>query len=68
MRTQKKHQLQQLRRWRQIYDLGFHQGKTIATVDLAVANNVPVNWVMANAAPDTLPKSVKPVKPRRKNV
>jgi hypothetical protein len=59
---------QQLRRWRQIYDLGFHQGKTIATVDLAVANNVPVNWVMANAAPDTLPKSVKPVKPRRKNV
>ena len=59
---------QQLRRWRQIYDLGFRQGKTIATVDLAVANNVPVNWVMANAAPDTLPKSVKPVKPRRKNV
>ena len=59
---------QQLRRWRQIYDLGFRQGKTIATVDLAVANNVPVNWVMVNAAPDTLPKSVKPVKPRRKNV
>lgn len=59
---------QQLRRWRQIYDLGLHQGKTIATLDLAVANNVPVNWVMANAAPDTAPKSVKPVKPRRKNV
>jgi cell division septal protein FtsQ len=59
---------QQLRRWRQIYDLGLHQGKTIATVDLAVANNVPVNWVMANAAPDTAPKSAKPVKPRRKNV
>ncbi len=59
---------QQLRRWRQIYDLGLRQGKTIATLDLAVANNVPVNWVMANATPDTAPKSVKPVKPRRKNV
>ena len=59
---------QQLRRWRQIYDLGFRQGKTIATLDLAVANNVPVNWVVANAAPDTTPKSVKPVKTRRKNV
>ncbi|MGC9940358.1 MAG: FtsQ-type POTRA domain-containing protein [Verrucomicrobiota bacterium] len=59
---------QQLRRWRQIYDLGFRQGKTIATLDLAVANNVPVNWVMANTAPDTAPNSVKPVKTRRKNV
>jgi cell division septal protein FtsQ len=59
---------QQLRRWRQIYDLGFRQGKTIATVDLAVANNVPVNWVVASAAPETTPKSTKPFKPRRKNV
>jgi cell division septal protein FtsQ len=59
---------QQLRRWRQIYDLGLRQQKTIASVDLAVANNVPVNWVVANAAPETMPKSVKPVKTRRKNV
>ena len=59
---------QQLRRWRQIYDLGLRQGKTIASLDLAVANNVPVNWVVANAAPDTAPKSAKPVKTRRKNV
>jgi cell division septal protein FtsQ len=59
---------QQLRRWRQIYDYGFREGKTIATLDLAVANNVPVNWVVANAAPDTAPKSVKPVKTRRTNV
>jgi cell division septal protein FtsQ len=60
---------QQLRRWRGIYDLGMRQGKTIASVDLAVENNVPVNWVMANATPDAAPKpSAKPVKPRRKNV
>ncbi|HEY4414698.1 MAG TPA: FtsQ-type POTRA domain-containing protein [Verrucomicrobiae bacterium] len=58
----------QLRRWRGIYDLGARQGKIIAAVDLAVENNVPVNWVMANAAPDAPPKPVKIIKPRRKNV
>ena len=66
---------QQLRRWRQIYDLGVQQGRMIASLDLAVGNNVPVNWVMANAAPATVPnavsnptKPVKPIKPRRRNV
>ncbi len=60
---------QQLRRWRQIYDLGASQQRAIASVDLAVANNVPVRWMLASAAPVTLtPKAVKPVKNRRKNV
>ncbi len=60
---------QQLRRWRQIYDLGVRQQRAIASVDLAVANNVPVRWMLASAAPVTLtPKAVKPVKNRRKNV
>ncbi len=60
---------QQLRRWRQIYDLGVRQQRAIASVDLAVANNVPVRWMLASAAPLTLtPKAVKPVKNRRKNV
>ena len=60
---------QQLRRWRQIYDLGMSQQKAIAAVDLAVANNVPVRWMLASAAPATVtPKAVKPVKIRRKNV
>ena len=60
---------QQLRRWRQIYDLGASQQRAIASVDLAVANNVPVRWMLASAAPVTLtPKAVKPVKYRRKNV
>jgi len=60
---------QQLRRWRQIYDLGASQQRAIASVDLAVANNVPVRWMLASAAPVTLtPKAVKPVKSRRKNV
>ena len=60
---------QQLRRWRQIYDLGVRQQRAIASVDLAVANNVPVRWMLASAAPVSVPpKAVKPAKTRRKNV
>ena len=60
---------QQLRRWRQIYDLGLSQQKSIATADLAVANNVPVRWMMASAVPATVtPKAAKPSKNRRRNV
>jgi len=59
---------QQLQRWRQIYNLGLQQQKTIAAVDLAVANNVPVRWMMASAVPAVTPKTVKPPKTRRKNV
>ena len=59
---------QQFRRWRVIYDLGLRQQKNIATLDLAVANNLPVRWMVASALPVTQPKAVKPSKPRRKNV
>lgn len=58
---------QQLRRWRQIYDFGLHQQHSIASADLAVANNVPVRWMLAGSAPVTAPK-VKTLKPRRNNV
>ncbi|HEV2691963.1 MAG TPA: FtsQ-type POTRA domain-containing protein [Verrucomicrobiae bacterium] len=57
----------QLRRWRQIYDLGMRQQRTIASVDLAVANNVPVRWMLASTAPVAAPKP-KPLKNRRNNV
>jgi hypothetical protein len=59
----------QLRRWRQIYDWGFQQRKTIATLNLALENDIPVNWVLANPTPTI--NNFKPVKPskfRRKNV
>jgi hypothetical protein len=58
----------QLRRWREIYDWGLRQGKTIASADLAVANNVPVHLLAATTSPDTVPKSAKPLKARRRNV
>src|SRR5260221_4788950 len=36
---------QQLGRWRKIYDLGMSKNQTIASLDLAVGNNVPVRWM-----------------------
>lgn len=62
------HVEQQLQRWQQIFNYGLQQQKTIAAADLAVANNVPVRWMTASAAPIVTPKTVKPLKSRRKNV
>jgi cell division septal protein FtsQ len=60
---------QQLRRWRQIYDYALSRKSNIASVDLAVANNIPLHLVMASAAPEIVtPKALKPLKNRRKNV
>ncbi|HEY1717176.1 MAG TPA: FtsQ-type POTRA domain-containing protein [Verrucomicrobiae bacterium] len=59
---------QQLARWRKIYDLGMSQNKMIATLDLAVANNVPVRWAENNSAPIAVPKIFNPKNSRRKNV
>jgi cell division septal protein FtsQ len=58
---------QQLGRWRKIYDLGMSKNKMIASLDLAVANNVPVRWAEIISAPVT-PKNSKPAHIRRKNV
>lgn len=58
----------QLQRWQQIYNLGLQQQKSIAAVDLAVANNVPLRWMTASAVPGATTKTVKPLKTRRKNV
>jgi cell division protein FtsQ len=58
---------QQLARWRKIYDLGMSKNKMIASLDLAVANNVPVRWAEIVSVP-VVPKNFNPVKTRRKNV
>ncbi|HVU28236.1 MAG TPA: FtsQ-type POTRA domain-containing protein [Verrucomicrobiae bacterium] len=58
---------QQLARWRQIYDLGQRNHKMIMTLDLAVANNVPVRWAEMDSMP-VAPKKVNPKNSRRKNV
>jgi len=59
---------QQLRRWREIYDLAQSRNKVIVSLDLAVANNVPVRWMEAGAAPLAAPKNPTPAPLRRKNV
>ena len=59
---------QQLRRWREIYDLGQRMNRAIAAVNLAVSNNVPVRWMEAVAAPATLQGQNNPPPVRRKNV
>jgi cell division septal protein FtsQ len=60
---------QQLARWRKIYDWGMSQNKMIASLDLAVANNVPVRWTENNLIP-AVPKNSnpKPAINRRRNV
>ena len=58
---------QQLRRWREIYDLGQRMNKTVASLNLAVSNNVPVRWMETVVAPSA-PRTVNPAPTRRKNV
>ncbi|HXP62067.1 MAG TPA: FtsQ-type POTRA domain-containing protein [Dongiaceae bacterium] len=59
---------QQLRRWQVICGRAQRENKAIATLDLAVTNNVPVRWLGTNAAASLTPTLLKPVRTRRKNV
>jgi hypothetical protein len=59
---------QQLARWREIYDFGAGRNKMIASLDLAVANNVPVRWAETVSTPAAVPKNSNLSKNRRKNV
>jgi cell division septal protein FtsQ len=60
---------QQFARWRQIYDYGKRMNKgDIASVDLAVENNLPVHWMLASTTPVINKPKLKPVKTRRNNV
>lgn len=59
---------QQLRRWRDIFDLGQTMSKAIAGLDLAVTNNIPARWNDASAVLPVAPKSTKPLRPRKKHV
>lgn len=58
----------QLLRWREIHDLGQRTQRVIATLDLAVTNNIPARWFEASAAPVTSPKIPRTVRTKRKNV
>ncbi len=59
---------QQMRRWQVIQDAGQQYGKAIATLDLAVTNNIPARWLEASAVPPLTPKALKPIRTRKKHV
>jgi cell division protein FtsQ len=58
----------QFRRWRLIYDQYQKSGKAITSLDLSIANNLPVRWVAASSVPATLLRAVKPYRTKRKHV
>jgi cell division septal protein FtsQ len=59
---------EQLARWREIFDLGQRMNRIIASVDLAVVNNVPVRWTQKISAPSPAPKTLDTQNSWRKNV
>jgi cell division septal protein FtsQ len=59
---------QQLRRWHEIYETGQRIGKALSSVDLAVSNNIPAQWVEASAVPPSPPKLPKAWRTKRKHV
>ncbi|MDE3066903.1 MAG: FtsQ-type POTRA domain-containing protein [Verrucomicrobiota bacterium] len=62
------HLNRQLRRWREIYDLGRQMNKAIALADLSVSNNVPVRWMDIRATPAAPPSRETSAHNGRKNV
>jgi cell division septal protein FtsQ len=58
----------QLRRWQEIFDMGQKLNRAIATLDLAVTNNIPARWLEASAVPAGPVRVPKPLPPRKKHV
>ncbi len=59
---------QQLRRWHTIFERGQKTGSAVATLDLAVTNNIPLRWFEPSAVPLVPPKSPKPLRPKKQHV
>lgn len=59
---------QQLRRWNAVFNYGQKVSKAIATLDLAVTNNVPARWIEASAVPPAAPRLPRAVHLRRRHV
>jgi hypothetical protein len=59
---------QQMRRWRQIYDAGHIKSLSLASLDLAVPDSIPVNWQESTPLPSAIPKPPKPLRLKKKHV
>jgi cell division septal protein FtsQ len=58
----------QMRRWYAIYDMAQRTSKGIASLDLAVAESIPMRDVAASSQPPTPPKLPKPFRNKKKHV
>ncbi len=58
----------QLGRWREIYDVGQRMNKTIASLNLAVPNNIPARWMDGGGVPITMPRPGRPAHTIKSNV
>ncbi|HEY3855257.1 MAG TPA: FtsQ-type POTRA domain-containing protein [Verrucomicrobiae bacterium] len=58
----------QFRRWRLIYDQYQKWGKAIISLDLSIANNLPVKWVAASTVAPLPAHPAKPSRTKRKHV
>ncbi len=59
---------QQIRRWREIHDLGLRLNKAVATVDLAVSNSIPVRWLEVSNVTPPPQKIQRPTRNKKKHV
>jgi hypothetical protein len=58
----------QLARWHDIFEKAQKVGKAIASLDLAVADNIPMRFLEGGAVPPPPPKSPKPLRFKKKHV
>lgn len=59
---------QQLMRWQKIHEECVRSNRTIATLNLAVADYTPLRFTETSVTPPSAPKSAKPQRIRRRNV
>jgi cell division protein FtsQ len=59
---------QQLLRWQAVFGAAQGMNKSIATLDLAVSNNIPATWLEASALSTPSPKLPKSLRNRKKHV
>lgn len=58
----------QLLRWQAIFELGQRNNKAVATLDLAVSDNIPATWLDAGTLPPPPARPLKPSRTRKKHV
>ena len=58
----------QLQRWRRVHDFALQTGRSVASLDLSVSNNVPARWAAGGVSPAPRAQPVKPSPYKKKHV